>query len=85
MLVVKVELWPGGDEDASRELGRMKIANVGGTRERGDYAVLMEPPPKGTPEGVKWCRAVTDVRGHERLEAPVWSLVAKALIRLGCP
>lgn len=41
MIVVKVELWPGGSEEHSREIGRTYIANVGGTSNRGNYRVAV--------------------------------------------
>lgn len=43
MIVVKIELWPGGLEDHPRkaEIGRMYIANVGGNVERGEYDVAV--------------------------------------------
>ena len=37
MLVLKVELWPGGRESSAREIGRTYIANIGGDQEYGDY------------------------------------------------
>lgn len=37
MLVVKVEIWPHGDEKAARELGRAEIGNVGGDEVTGVY------------------------------------------------
>lgn len=40
MLVVRLFLWPGGDESQARELGRINIANDGsGDPERGNYDV----------------------------------------------
>jgi hypothetical protein len=40
MLVVKVELWPKGDEDKSVVIGRMEIANdATGTGDIGNYGV----------------------------------------------
>jgi hypothetical protein len=41
MLTIKIELWPMGDESTAREIGRMYIANVGGTDERGDYVAAV--------------------------------------------
>lgn len=37
MLVVKLELWPRGDQNQAEEIGREYIANIGGDAERGDY------------------------------------------------
>lgn len=41
MIVVKLELWPGGREDQAEEIGRTYIANVGGSQQRGDYAAAV--------------------------------------------
>ena len=41
MLVIKLELWPYGDESAARELGRMHISNDGtGDGETGHYVEM---------------------------------------------
>ncbi len=40
MIVVKMELWPGGDKSKARPLGVIMIANDGtGDAESGDYLV----------------------------------------------
>ena len=39
MVYCRIELWPGGDRTKARLLQEATIANVGGDRERGDYAV----------------------------------------------
>jgi hypothetical protein len=36
MLVVKIELWPGGAADRAREIGRPRIANVSDLAEVSD-------------------------------------------------
>ncbi len=42
MLVVKVELWPHGQESQARTLGTIRIANDGtGTPRRGNYDYAM--------------------------------------------
>lgn len=41
MIVVKVELWKGGNENLKSELGRTYIWNVGGTDKHGDYKVAV--------------------------------------------
>lgn len=33
MMVVKVELWPGGHEGGAREIGRLGLANVSNLKE----------------------------------------------------
>lgn len=40
MIVIRVEIWPLGDESHKREWGRIHITNDGtGTRESGNYKV----------------------------------------------
>jgi hypothetical protein len=42
VIVVKVELWPRGNQTSSREIGRMYVANDGsGSADRGDYKVAV--------------------------------------------
>ena len=41
MIIVKIELHPGGDHSKAREIGRLKIANIGGTSARGNYAASL--------------------------------------------
>lgn len=43
MIVVKIEMWPGGIENhpRKREIGRVVIANVGGDNATGHYDVTM--------------------------------------------
>lgn len=41
MIVVKVELWPGGDPKRARDLGTATIANVSALGEHSDYEVRL--------------------------------------------
>lgn len=76
MIVVKVELWPKGDESKARQIGELKIVNVGGDDDRGDYSVnVLEL-------GGLRVQLDGEVRGHERV-APVWMLVGRALRSVG--
>jgi hypothetical protein len=74
MLVLKLELWPHGNQSAAREIGRMTIVNVGGSERHGDYAVAIADDT-----GERW---QAEVHGHPR-KAKAWWLVAKALYRCG--
>lgn len=72
MLVVKVEVWPHGDEDAAIELDRVYAANdgTGGgeASEVGNYDVYTEDPrgrPKPRKDRPGW---VGRVEGHDRTE-----------------
>ncbi len=78
MLVVRVELWPGGFESGKRQIALMRIYNDGtGDDERGNYIVQQlsygDDPVTGKlplSEGV--------VKDHNRA-CSVWELVRKAL------
>jgi len=80
MLVVKVELWPGGDERRCQELGRMTITNQGGTAsaKRGNYTIRLMR--RGTSATVQ---QVAEVLDYPQLSNPVWVLVKRALEALG--
>lgn len=39
MLVVRVEVWPGGDSDQSFEISRVGIANVTGMKRHSSYEI----------------------------------------------
>lgn len=76
VLVVKIELWPGGDERRVKELGRLHIINRGDspTPKRGNYTVnLMR---RGTLQTVQ---RSGEVLNYARLAYPVWKLLRKAL------
>lgn len=74
MIVVKVELWPHGNQSEAREIGRMTVANVGGNERHGDYAVHIADDTG--------LRAAGEVHGHPR-SAKIWWLLAKALHKSG--
>lgn len=90
MICVKIELWPHGDEERKSEIGRMFIANVGGTVERGEYVAAVcrrgttEPPNTfgGTPSGYYRGRATrtANVHRYPRLAYNVWRLVLRSLV-----
>ena len=70
MIVVKVELWPGGDETTAKEITRMGIANVGTKQGIARYLVVSKDDKGGESH-----RFVED---HQR-EAGVEALIAKAV------
>ena len=80
MIVVKVELWPGGHESHAKEIGRLLIHNMTYARDAkiGNYGVRLLR--KGS---LKTVRRAAEVLGHPRLSADVWNLVRKALEALG--
>jgi len=75
MLVVKVELWPGGCEERSREIGRMLIDNTTYERDarRGDYRIRLMR------KGARTVQRSAKVLNYPRLSYPVWKLVRRAL------
>lgn len=90
MIVVKVELWPHGDQARAENLGTVWIANTGGSASRGDYKAAATRkgealPPWQVYRGGNATSAPTregTVIDHPRLAEPVWSLVRKVLIAL---
>lgn len=85
MIVVKLELWPFGDEERAREIGRTYIANVGGDTTLGNYEVAVcrrgtiAVPRPIDPSGPKATRA-GEVKGYPRLAYNVWRLIARAIL-----
>lgn len=85
MVVVKLEMWPQGDEKKAFLLGRTYIGNIGGTDTLGDYAVAVcrkgsiEVPNTLWPGGPAPTRTGL-VTGYPRLAYNVWRLVARALL-----
>jgi hypothetical protein len=76
MLVIKVELWPGGDERYKTVLARAGIGNISNLADVSDYEVLASEgknPLTGTPA---W-KGRGLLHMHDRRQS-VWALVAKA-------
>ncbi|WP_018322448.1 hypothetical protein [Bradyrhizobium sp. WSM2793] len=76
MLVVTVDLAPGGDESRRRTLATMSISNESDLAEVSDYLVTaMEAasPLTGRPAGI----AQTRVLSHDRKQQ-VWALLQRA-------
>jgi hypothetical protein len=74
MIVIKIELWPYGFESGKKELGRMLIANQGGTHKRGDYGVRVLR--KGSETKVL---REGEVKNYPRLSYNIWRLIYRAL------
>lgn len=71
MIVVKVEIWPFGEESEAKEIGRMKIANDGtGSLGLGNYFFTINPQTDNEVRG--------EVRNHQR-QRGVWVLLQKCL------
>lgn len=82
MIVIRIELHSAITKRVT-EIARMRICNVGGTRERGSYSVetlrgrCVEQLDRYQPQR----RGL--VREYPRLKIHVWHLVARALIAMG--
>lgn len=53
-VVVKIEMWPGGDPDKKYDLGHVVICNTGGTDQEGDYDVALFKSAAYSRKGGKW-------------------------------
>lgn len=86
MIIVKVELWSAVTHKIT-EIARMRIANVGGTQQIGDYeAVTFFGRDKRRLDQSMLADRTTrrgTVSGHPRLREHVWHLVAKSLSAMG--
>jgi hypothetical protein len=84
VIVVKVELWPGGDEGRKRSLGEARISNDATesltTELRGgsyDVVLLTGDPPLSKKAGKEWRRG--RVTGFPRIKLGPWDLLYRAL------
>jgi hypothetical protein len=80
MLIVRVELLPGGDPSRRRVIGLLEIANVSNLSETSSYAVEAEEAANhltGTPARMASIR----IDGHRRAQ-PVWALIHRAVAAL---
>ena len=68
MLRLSLNLLPQGDHRSPRDLGVLEIANIGGTPERGDYAVTLRGPAHADAT----LRGIPRDQGH-------WALVRAAV------
>lgn len=78
MLVIKIEMWPQGDESQAREIGRAHISNDGtGTPDRGHYDVkLLKSAEYATRPGT-WKKG--RVQNFPRQVLGPWDLLFRAL------
>lgn len=77
MLVIKVELWPGGDAGERREIAHMRISNISNLAERSDYRIVATEQPSditGMPDGMSESFVV---QNHKRRQS-VWAIVGRA-------
>lgn len=84
MIVVKLEMWPHGDESQMYELGRTYIYNVGGTVKRRDYEVRVcrkghyDVSPTQLADGEGFTRTGS-VKDFPSLSYNVWRLILRCL------
>jgi hypothetical protein len=94
MLRCTIELLPGGDESRARTIGVVEIANVGGTREVGNYAVVLKKTPpfpgalraawkRGLMSGEDDDAIAASVEGHHRTKRGSYDLLYRALRACG--
>ena len=97
MLRCTIELLPGGNESMARVIGLVEIANIGGTRGVGEYAVVLKktPPFAGALKLAwrrGWLRVQQDedeeiiaalVSGHHRTRRGSYDLLYRALKACG--
>lgn len=82
MIIVRVELWSAITGEKT-ELARMRICNIGGTQQIGNYdcATLRGRSSADLDRGTVQRKG--RVLGHPRLSQHVWHLVSKALVSMG--
>jgi hypothetical protein len=76
MLIVTIDIIPGGYAPARRTIASMRLSNISNLAAVSDYRVeLLESANTltGAPARIGSC----EVKGHNRLQA-VWALLAKA-------
>lgn len=78
MLVVKVELWPFGNEARKVEIARGEIWNKGHGGQVTDYGASFHEDGNDR-LSIPKLSAHADIDGHDRKQT-VWALVRKALI-----
>lgn len=82
MIVVRIELWPGGHSARAREIGRAHIVNCGGSADAalGNYkAQLFKSPEYAKTPGVWRSGAVLGFRRKGPGALGPWDLLLRAL------
>ncbi len=87
MIVVKLFIWPGGDESKAVEIGHATLANQTITSLRtggylGDYTVKLHGGVHGRPELSKRVWKKGTITGFHRVERGAWDLLYLALRNL---
>lgn len=77
VILVRAELWPGGDESRCKVVGTLILENITGTADVSSYSVCLDQTgddASGSPE----IDAVFQLHGHRRSDG-LWKLVQKAV------
>jgi hypothetical protein len=81
MLIINVEIWPGGDKAMSKEIARMEIRNISMLADNSmladdsDYSYIISENPSSFSSGVF---SQGTVGNHNRFQS-VWRLIKKCL------
>jgi hypothetical protein len=79
MIVCRIEMWPKSDESRKRELGEIRLTNIGGTMQSGNYKVeLLKSAEYSKKPGTIWKRGF--VTGFPRLRLGQYDLLLRALV-----
>ena len=77
MLVVRAEIWPGGDADAGYQVGEIKVANESDLAELSNYSA--EVTQMAAPShGVTGIATRVQVNDHYRRDG-AWALILRVL------
>lgn len=77
MMVVRIEIWPDGDESDCFEIGRMEVSNISGLAEVSDYhAHIVQRATFSL--NVNALEKTVLVQGHPRRNG-AWALVRRVL------
>lgn len=77
MIVVYVELWPGGDQDRAQPIGSLAIANESNLSLLSNYSFEIDEAPAPA-LGVEPLKKQGQVLGHNRRQS-VWKLIRRAI------
>lgn len=82
MIIIRVELHSAITHRVT-EIARMRIANIGGNRERGSYRAESYRGRSAAQLDRHQAQRSGTIRDYPRLSVHVWHLVARALISMG--
>jgi len=82
MIIIRVELHSAITHKVT-EIARMRICNIGGTRERGDYRAETFRGRSAQQLARLIRQRATTITDYPKLSIHVWHLVARALVGMG--